>query len=143
MRIHDSRLPVRLDGKGQRMPATILVVDDHEAVRWGLREWLELAFPGCRVIEANSGEEAIVLTINESPRVVVMDINLPGMNGIEATRQIKAALPSAQVVVLTVHEDSPYRADAIADGASAYVPKRVMRTELMPALTTLLVENSD
>jgi DNA-binding NarL/FixJ family response regulator len=102
-----------------------------------------MAFPGCRVIEANSGEEAIVLTINESPRVVVMDINLPGMNGIEATRQIKAALPSAQVVVLTVHEDSPYRADAIADGASAYVPKRVMRTELMPALTTLLVENSD
>ncbi len=69
------------------MPATILVVDDHEAVRWGLREWLEMAFPGCRVIEANSGEEAIVLTINESPRVVLMDINLPGMNGIEATRR--------------------------------------------------------
>ena len=125
------------------MPATVLIVDDHEAVRWGLREWLEVAFPGCRVIEANSGEEAIVLTTTESPRVVLMDINLPGMNGIEATRRIKAALPTAQVVVLTVHEDNLHRADAMAAGASAYVPKRAMRTELIPALTALLAEGSD
>jgi DNA-binding NarL/FixJ family response regulator len=60
------------------------------------------------------------------------------MNGIEATRRIKAAAPTAQVVMLTIHEDEAYRADAAAAGASAYVPKRLMQTELLPALEALL-----
>ena len=124
------------------MTATILIVEDHEAVRRSLRDWLQVEFPRCRVIEAASGEEAIALIQVESPRLVVMDISLPGMSGIEATRQIKAALPSAQVVILTIHEGDTYRADATAAGASAYVPKRVMRTELIPTLAALLA-NAD
>ena len=109
------------------MTATILIVEDHDAVRKSLRDWLGVEFPQCRAIEAASGEEAIALIRTESPRLVVMDISLPGMSGIEATRQIKAALPSAQVVMLTIHENDTYRADATAAGASAYVPKRVMQ----------------
>ena len=125
------------------MTATILIVEDHDAVRRSLRDWLKVEFPQCRVIEAASGEEAIVLIQVESPRLVVMDISLPGMSGIEATRQIKAALPSAQIVMLTIHENDTYRADATTAGASAYVPKRVMQTELIPTLAALLADDGD
>jgi DNA-binding NarL/FixJ family response regulator len=125
------------------MAATILIVEDHDAVRKSLRDWLEVEFPQCRVIEAASGEEAIALIRVESPRLVVMDISLPGMSGIEATRQIKAALPSAQIVMLTIHEGDAYRADATAAGASAYVPKRVMQSELLPTLAALLADDQD
>jgi len=125
------------------MTATILVIEDHEAVRRSLRDWLEVEFPQCRVIEAASGEEAIALIRGESPRLVLMDISLPGMSGIEATRRIKAALPSAQVVMLTIHENDTYRADATTAGASAYVPKRVMQTELIPTLAALLANDRD
>ena len=123
------------------MSATILIVEDHDAVRRSLRDWLEVKFPRCRVIEATSGEEAIALIQVESPRLVLMDISLPGLSGIEATRQIKAALPSAQIVMLTIHEDDTYRADATTAGASAYVPKRVMQTELIPTLAALLAND--
>lgn len=123
------------------MTATILIVEDHDAVRKSLRDWLEGEFPQCRVIEAASGEEAIALIRVESPRLVVMDISLPGMSGIEATRQIKAALPSTQIVMLTIHEGDTYRADATTAGASAYVPKRVMQTELLPTLAALLADD--
>ncbi len=120
------------------MSTTILIVEDHDAVRKSLRDWLEMEFPQCRVIEVASGEEAIALIPTESPHLVVMDIRLPGMSGIEATRQIKAALPSARIVILTVYEDKSYRADAAAAGASAYVPKRVMQTKLISTLAELL-----
>jgi len=90
------------------------------------------------VIEASSGEEALALVPVEAPRLVVMDISLPGMSGIEATRQIKAVLPSTQVVMLTIYEGDTYRADARTAGASAYVTKRAMQAELMPALAALL-----
>jgi DNA-binding NarL/FixJ family response regulator len=125
------------------MPATILIVKDHDAVRRALRDWLEVEFPHCRVIEAAGGEEAIALARAESPLLVIMDISLPWMNGIEATRQIKATLPSAQIVMLTVHEDNTHRADATAAGASAYVPKRAMQTELVPTLAALLANDHD
>lgn len=124
--------------EGGHMPATILIVEDHDDVRKALREWLKLEFPQCRVIEAASGEEAMALVRIESPHLVVMDIRLPGMNGIETTRQIKAALPSAQIVMLTILEGDTYRADATAAGASAYVQKQRMHAELVPKLAALL-----
>ena len=120
------------------MPATILIVEDHDAVRRSLRDWLEAVFPQYRIIEAASGEEAVVIAQARSPRAVIMDIVLPKMNGIEATRRIKAAVPAVQVVILTIHEDKAYRSDAAAAGASAYVPKRVMQTKLLPTLSALL-----
>ncbi len=120
------------------MPATILIVEDHEDVRKAMRDWLEVEFPQCRVIEAASGEQAIALARSESPRLVVMDIRLPGINGIETARQIKAALPLAQIVMLTIHAGEIYRADARAAGASAYVTKQRMHSELVPTLAALL-----
>jgi DNA-binding NarL/FixJ family response regulator len=125
------------------MSPTILIVEDHQAVRNSLRDWLEAVFPQCDVMEAASGEEAVVISRARSPRVVVMDIGLPKMNGIEATRQIKAIVPTAQVVILTIHEEEAYRADAITAGAIAYIPKREMQTELVPTLAALLSEGQD
>jgi len=122
------------------MPETILIVEDHEPVRRSLREWLEHIFPWCVVVEANTGEDAVALAQARAPRVVVMDISLPGMNGIEATRRIKAIEPIVPVVMLTIHEDDPYRAEALDAGANAYVTKRKMQTELIPVLAALLPE---
>jgi two-component system invasion response regulator UvrY len=120
------------------MSATILIVEDHEAVRKSLRDWLEAVFPQCHVVQAASGEEALAIVQDQPPSLVVMDIGLPAMNGIEATRRIKAAVPTAQVVILTIYDDKAYRADAAAAGASAYVPKKAMQTKLMPTLEALL-----
>jgi len=125
------------------MPATILIVEDHDAVRRVLRDRLKVEFPECRIIEAGSGEEAIALTRTETPRLVVMDISLPGMDGIEATRQIKATSPPVQIVMWTNHDDHIYRAHATAAGASAYVPKPAMLAGLVPTLAELLANALD
>jgi DNA-binding NarL/FixJ family response regulator len=106
-----------------------------------LRDWLAVEFPQCRVIEAASGEQALALIQIESPRLVIMDISLPGMSGIEATRQIRATLPSVQIVMLAIHNGAAYRADAAAAGASAFVPKCAMQTELIPTLAALLANS--
>jgi DNA-binding NarL/FixJ family response regulator len=120
------------------MTMKILIVEDHDATRQSLRDWLEAVFPRCRVVEAPTGERAVVLARAESPQLVVMDISLPGMDGVKATRRIKAALPAAHVVMLSIHEDGVYRAAAFAAGASAFVPKRKVQSELLPTLSELL-----
>ena len=120
------------------MPATILIVEDYDAVRKALRYWLELEFPWCRVIGAASGEQALALARIEAPSLVIMDICLPGTDGIETARQVKATLPLAQIVMLTIHTDDIYRAKAQVAGASAYVTKQRMRSELVPTLARLL-----
>ena len=125
------------------MTATILLVEDHDTVRKALRDWLEVELPQCRVIEAANGEDAVALTSRESPCLVVMDIRLPGMNGIETTRHIKAALPCAQIVMLTILEGDTYRAEATAAGASAYVQKQRMHAELLPTLAGLLANGGN
>ena len=117
---------------------TVLIVDDHKAMRWALRNWLKIAFPQCRIVEAASGEEAVTLTQTVNPDLVIMDFKLPGMNGVEATRHIKAALPSVSVVMLSVNDDINYRSQAAAAGARAYISKWRMDTELEPVVTQLL-----
>jgi DNA-binding NarL/FixJ family response regulator len=119
----------------------ILIVEDHQGVRQSLREWLELSFPGYQLLEAGSGEDGVALAQTMSPCLVIMDIGLPGMSGIEAAQSIKAAVPTTHVVMLTMFDDDAHRADAVAAGVSAYVPKRKVQTELLPVLTGLLLED--
>lgn len=120
------------------MAASILIVEDHDKVRKALRTLLETKYSQYQVIEASTGEEAIALTFREPPHLVIMDITLPGMNGIEATRKIRTTYPSSQIVMFTVHEDEIYRQEAEAAGACAYVPKQALQSELLPQLASLL-----
>jgi NarL family two-component system response regulator LiaR len=123
------------------MSPHILIVEDHKGVRQSLREWLELSFPRYQLLEATSGEEGVTVAQAMSPCLVILDIGLPGMNGIEAAQDIKAAVPTTRVVMLTMYDDEAHRADAAAAGVSAYVPKRKVQTELLPVLTRLLAED--
>jgi DNA-binding NarL/FixJ family response regulator len=122
------------------MPASILIVEDHQIVRRALRDLLAVKFSEYPVIEAASGEEVFALSLTEPPRLVIMDISLPGMSGIEATRKLHASFPSTPILIFTVHEDSIYRKEAEAAGACVYVPKRALQNDLLPQLTSILVD---
>ena len=121
------------------MQPTILVVEDNAAVRKSLCDWLRVMLPNCKFAEAQSGEEAVAVTVARPPDIVLMDIGLPGINGIKATRRIKAIAPKTLVVILSIHEEEAFRLDAAVAGASAFVCKRLMQTELRPVIQTLLL----
>ncbi len=125
------------------MSTSILIVEDHEKVRRALRKLLEFKFSQYQVIEASSGEEAVTLTLAEAPQLIIMDITLPGMSGIEATRRIRATSFSPPVVMFTVHEDDIYRQEAEDAGAIAYVAKHALQSELLPQLSALLAADRD
>lgn len=116
----------------------ILLVDDHDQVRTSLKNWLGATFPNYEFIEAKSGEEAVTMSRENEPVLVLMDIGLPKMNGIEATRQIKAAQPETQVVMLTIHDEEDYRREAEEAGACAFVGKERAHSGLVPVLKRLL-----
>ncbi len=111
-------------------PITILLVDDHSIVRQGARAFLE-AQPDLHVVgEAESGEEAVRMVQDLIPDVVLMDLVLPGMNGIEATRAVKDLSPRSQVVVLTSFYDDDYIFPALRAGAISYTLKDIHSAEL-------------
>ncbi len=124
------------------MRPTILIVEDQEPVRRLLGEWLGSVFPGVEVVGASSGEEGVASVQTRAPGVVLMDIGLPGMSGIEAVRRIKAVAPHTRIVMLTALNDEVHRREAFAAGASAYVPKGRIRTELIPVMAGLLTSDS-
>lgn len=101
----------------------VLVVDDHEMVRRGVISLIQTegAFRVCG--EASDGESAIAKTEETKPDVVVMDISMPGLNGLEATRRIRRALPQTEVVILSVHDSEQMIREAIRAGAISYVLK--------------------
>ena len=100
----------------------ILLADDHSLLREGLRKSFESA--GDEVVgEASTGEEAVTLARALQPQVVLMDLSMPVMDGIEATKRIRQELPNTRVAVLTMHDDIDKTRDAIAAGASAYLSK--------------------
>jgi len=117
---------------------SILIVEDHPIVRALLRAWLAMIFPQCLLLEATNRREAIEQAVDVSPQLVLMDLDVSFLNGIEAAQQIKALAPETAIVVLTIHEEDPYHADALAAGASAYIPKCKMHTDLIPILSGLL-----
>lgn len=115
-------------------PIRMILVDDHDVVRTGLKTFLETQ-TGLEVVgEANSGEAALKLIEAVSPAVVVMDITMPGMDGLEATRRIKALNLSCKILALTVHADEQYFFEMLAAGADGYVTKQVAAEELVEAI---------
>lgn len=115
-------------------PITIMLVDDHEVVRAGLRSFLEKQEDFRVVAEACNGLGALEQVQAVRPRVVLMDITMPTMDGLEATRQIKKLCPDCLIVALTVHEDKQYFMAMLAAGASGYITKQAAADELVAAI---------
>lgn len=113
---------------------SVFVVDDHAVVRGGLRLFL-LAFPDMELVgEASSGEEAIRYCTGSHPNVVLMDLMMPGMNGVEATRAIRRVSPQTQVIALTSFSDNQWVQDALEAGAIGYLLKTAQASELAEAI---------
>jgi len=113
---------------------TVLLVDDHSLVRRGFRRMLEDEADMEVVGEAGDGEESIKLAKRLHPQVVVMDCALPGMNGLDATRQIIEDLPQTAVLMLSMHAENTWVRQAIDAGAKGYVLKNAMDLELSSAI---------
>jgi len=115
----------------------VLVVDDHELVRIGLRHILA-DYPAIQIAgEAVDGESALRMNRELRPDVVLLDVSLPGLSGFEVTTRLKQVSPDLGIVILTVHEQSPYPAQLLAAGASAYLTKGCPATELVQAIKTV------
>ena len=113
---------------------TVLLVDDHALVREGIRSYLDTQ-PDLNVIaEARGGEEAVRLASENAPDVVLMDLIMPGMDGVEATRRLAQTSPETRVIVLTSYHDDEYVLPAIRAGAFSYVLKEVGSRELADAV---------
>ncbi len=120
------------------MSENILIVEDHPALRKALRDWLVFSFSNYRVIAASSYIEAINRIKDDSPRLVVMDFNLTGINGQHAIQRIKAFAPACKIVILTFSEDESYRSIIASAGANAQVSKQSLGTDLIPTMNALL-----
>jgi two-component system response regulator NreC len=120
----------------------LLLVDDHAVLRAGLRVLLNLQ-PDMEVIgEAGEGETAIRLARELGPDVVIMDISMPGVGGVEATRRIVQAKHAAKVLVLTMYDNPHYLFEVLQSGAVGYIPKRAADSELLAAIRAVAAGQS-
>jgi len=116
------------------MSIKVLLVDDHAIIREGLRSLLEKQ-PEMEVIaDTDDGRKALDLVQKLLPNIVIMDISMPGLNGIEATRQITAEFPDVKVIALSIHSKRRFVADMLSAGATGYILKECLFDELVQAI---------
>ena len=119
------------------MKSRVLLADDHALLREGLRALL-VASPGVAVVgEANNGREAVRLAMELKPDVVLMDISMPDLNGLEAARMLRERLPAAKVIVLSMHSSTEHVYQAFEAGAAGYVLKASVAGEVKAALAAV------
>ncbi|MBR2076850.1 MAG: response regulator transcription factor [Exiguobacterium sp.] len=112
----------------------IAIVDDHELFREGLKRIFDLEDEFMVVAEGRTGREAIRIAGEQKPEILIMDINMPDMNGIEATKQLSLLSPETRVLILSIHDDESYITHALEAGASGFLLKEVASTELISAV---------
>lgn len=115
-------------------PITLLIVDDHAVVRRGARAFLDAEEDFAVIGDVGSGAEAVLLAADLVPDVILMDLVMPGMNGVEATRRIKQISPRSQIIVLTSYHDDEHLFPALRAGALSYLLKDVPLSELADAI---------
>ena len=117
---------------------TAIIADDHEIVRRGLRGILE-GEGGCRVVaEASDGLTAAQLAEKHKPHLLILDLNMPRLHGIEVLRQVRSSSPHTKVIVLSMHNDEPYVIESLRAGASAYILKGSESQEILQAVKEVL-----
>jgi len=115
-----------------------LIVDDNATFRRRVKEFLA-SEPDIEVIgEAADGQEAILKARALHPDLVLMDVRMPGTNGLDATRQLKEEMPELRVIILTIYDLQEYREAALASGANGYVVKKSLIEELLPAIREVM-----
>ena len=120
--------------EGGEIPVRLLIADDHALVRQGLRGMLERE-PDIEIVgEAHDGREAVDLCLTLGPNLVLMDVRMPEMDGLEATRAIKHERPEVGVLMVTMHDNQDYMLEAAKAGAAGYVLKDAPRDELIGAV---------
>jgi DNA-binding NarL/FixJ family response regulator len=117
---------------------TILIVEDRSAMRIVLAEFLRECVPGCEVLEAADGAEAMELFDRHLPRLVLMDIGLPDANGIELTRRMKANRPETALIIVSYLNSAAHVEQARVAGAAGYVAKDRLLSDLVPAITSCI-----
>ncbi len=119
-------------------PIRVILADDHTLVRAGLRALLE-KLPGVEVVgEANNGREVMSLVKQHQPQVVLMDITMPGLNGLEAATRLVKEFPDVRIIILSMHENEEYYWRALKAGAAGYLLKKAATTELETALQQVM-----
>jgi DNA-binding NarL/FixJ family response regulator len=116
---------------------SLLVVEDHEEVRSALRDWLLTSLPPMKLREARSLDEALACAAQAPLDLVLVNMELPGPNGIEATRQMRKRHPQCPVVVMSVNDSEALRTAALEAGALAFVSKRELPHALLPLIVRL------
>jgi DNA-binding NarL/FixJ family response regulator len=112
----------------------LLLVDDHAVLRAGLKTLLNSQSDMKVVAEAGNGNEALDRFVESNPDIVLMDISMPGLTGMEVTKEIKKRDKEARILVLTMHDDESYLHQMLRAGASGFVPKKAADTELLDAI---------
>ena len=133
---------VVMDRDNGGAPPTVMVVEDFEDNRFMMRRLLEMS--GYRVLEAINGEEAVELAHRERPQLILMDLSLPQLDGLAATRRIRqhADLRDVPIVAVSAHDTADFHADALAAGCNDYVTKPIDFDQLEALLKRLLPKNS-
>jgi two-component system, NarL family, response regulator NreC len=121
-------------GKGDNMAVTILLADDHHVMRQGLRMLLEAQENFRVVAEAGDGLEAVKLAEHLKPHVLIVDLMMPGINGLEVARQVSHHSPQTRIIVLSMYGNEPYVLEALRNGAVGYVLKDANAAELLRAV---------
>ena len=117
---------------------SLLVVEEHDEMRSALRDWLLTSFPPLRLREARSMEEALKLAEQAQLDLVLVNLELPGPNGIEAARILRRRYPACRVVVMSITDSAALRIAALEAGAEAFISKRDLRIALHPMLAALM-----
>ncbi len=124
--------PAKVSGK-----IKVMIVDDHPIMRNAIKSQLQNQLDMQVIAEASDGEEAIKLALELIPDVIIMDIGLPNLNGIEATRQITSQLPDIAILALTVYNDQEYILSILEAGAAGYLTKKVSEEELTQSIRSV------